>query len=209
MPDYDHKNIPTLDDIIEDDEFNAAGPDSMGLDSRGQDSLDLGSMGLDSPDQDLMDLDSTDLEPTEIISVDLNTGSNTDASSAEVEERAEDSNLDLFLGDTSEQPLDLAETSSDKNDHNTNNSATNDSSTNANPTNTNPVFDIAASETLKISLDPAELESIVESVVNNLLPDLEQQLRTLLRQTLEEKLNEEVSTLLNSETTQHSNTSTR
>ena len=196
MPDYDSKNIPTLDDIIEDDEYNTADlnsrdPDNRSLEPRSLNSNDLNSRDLDSTGHDHTDLYHSNLDRTGIINVDLNTASKTDAHTEDRAE-AENCNLDLFLDKPSEQQSDLPETSADKIDQNIDAS---------------PVFDVAPSETLKITLDPSELETIVESVVNNLLPDLEQHLRTQLRQTLENKLREEVSTLLNSETTQNSNTS--
>jgi len=155
MPDHDPKNIPTLDDIIEDEDFNV-----------------------------------TDIEHTARNNTVLNADINTATRRAEAAIETDDINLDLFLDEATEQPSDFAAASADINNHDANAS---------------PVFDVSANESLKVALDPAELEKMVESVVKKLLPDLEQQLQTLLLQTLKDKLCKEVNTLLENETGQDKN----
>ena len=191
MSDYNPKNIPTLDDIIEKDvtgntetaiadgivESDDAGTEAAAYDINlflAESESDTGNTVIAETEPQLGDLnDIPDAEPAD-----------TDAVQYVNEETCETS---VFLSEDKAED-DPDNTESALTDYNEDNDS---------------IIDVQSIEaTPQVSVEPLPVGLIVKDIVKQLMPDLEQQLVFLLQQAIEEKLPEEI---IKSTDTEHEN----
>ena len=176
MSDYDLKNIPVLDDVIEEDASDETEVDNEELAEEGQieeeNSIDLFSD--ESADSD--NVDPVDAEP-ELTDENIDEQDSGDQNSGDEEPYYPDiaqTSIQIAYQEIYDKSINLLK------DDGTDESDTNDH------------IDEHLAEAAQISIDPIELEEIVGSTVKQLLPDLEQQLRFLIQRALEDRLPAEI-----------------
>lgn len=207
MQDYDPKNIPILDDIIEDDSDEPELIDA-----------NLDTPGLDSPASDIPELTEAVAASSEFIEIDTRQDVDedddelnlfTDDSLTDEEETAGPALgiIDRYIDSTEEEftSIDESETMSVQVEYSIDQHLDQrfdqdepvisaDQDIHAQYDTAFPENTLAEAE--QPSTDPVQavtLSTIVDDVVKQLMPDLEQQLRHLVQQALEEKLPQEIS----------------
>jgi len=207
MQDYDPKNIPILDDIIEDDSDEPELIDA-----------NLDTPGLDSPASDIPELTEAVAASSEFIDIDTRQDVDedddelnlfTDDSLTDEEETAGPALgiIDRYIDSTEEAftSIDESETMSVQVEYSIDQHLdqrfdqdepviSTDQDIQALDDTAFPENTLAEAE--QSSTDPVQavtLSTIVDDVVKQLMPDLEQQLRHLVQQALEEKLPQEIS----------------
>ncbi len=179
MPDYDPKNIPTLDDIIEGESNDAAAIHEKIIIT---DEMNADEHTLDLFNDKATDIEIDQMDP-EIGTIDKFIDAATDIDVETI--RTLDDETDVTESALIDYPLeeDSEENIEDEiivsHDH-----------TPDEPGDQIPVI----TEPPAIS-DPAitlDLDSIIDDIVTRLMPDLEQQLRSQIRQALQEKLPDDI-----------------
>jgi len=179
MPDYDPKNIPTLDDIIEEDIANKADLDETEA---------VEQAGVEQGEVEQTEEETVDAFYTEPI----------DESADESKDTLGDTPADIATDIPSEvenkESLHYPTTPhisvqiayEEVYDKSSNFSDTEETETSTTED------DTSSDDSTRLSIEPIEMEAVVEDVVKQLLPDMEQQLRFLIQQALEQRLPEAI-----------------
>ncbi|NOQ69494.1 MAG: hypothetical protein GQ573_05255 [Gammaproteobacteria bacterium] len=162
MPDYNPKDVPTLDDIIEKAVTGDTESDAVETEAT-------------KNDVDLLSDESIDLPPV-----------NTVFAAAEHDNPETVQHIDEESGET---PVYF---SADKAEDDPDKTGSTLSDYNENEDNSSIIDQRSVEPAAQVSVEPISLELVVNNIVKQLIPDLEKQLKLQLKQALEESLPEEM-----------------
>ncbi len=175
MPDYNPKDVPTLDDIIEKVVTGDTEPDQAETEAAKNDADLLSDESIDLPPENTV-FAETEPQAGKFDGIPDAEHDNPETVQ-QINEETGESSVYLSADETEGDP--------DKTDFIL-------SDYNENEDNSSIIDQQPAEATAQVSAEPISLERVVNNIVKQLMPDLEKQLKILLKQSLEENLPEDL-----------------